>query len=92
MGLKDTIKSMYKMLEQMCHDLKKSEKGNKAASQRVRTKSIKLSKVSKQYRKESVLEEKNTKKKKPAKRTKKSTKKPAKRTAKRKTTKRKKRR
>ncbi|NGX44614.1 MAG: Histone H1-like protein HC1 [Candidatus Anoxychlamydiales bacterium] len=83
MALKDTIKSMHKYLECIAKDLKKADKGNKAASQRVRTCTIKLSKVSKTFRKESVSEERKTTKK---------TKKAAKRSAKRKVTKRKKRR
>lgn len=93
MGIKETIKSMYKALEKICHDLKKSEKGNKTASQRVRTATIKFAKLAKLYRKESVHDGRKSKKKKPSKKAKKSTKKPVKRkTAKRKTTKRKKRR
>lgn len=58
MTFKDIIKEMHNLLEHICQDLKKSEKGNKAASQRVRTRSIKLAKVAKKYRKESVSEEK----------------------------------
>jgi len=62
MGLKETIKEMHETIEHITKDLKKSEKGNKAASQRVRTKSIKLAKVAKKYRKESVCEEKKKRK------------------------------
>ncbi len=64
MSLKDTIRSMHGLLERISKDLKKSERGNKAASQRVRTASIKLAKIAKKYRKESVLEERKEKKKK----------------------------
>ncbi|NGX30212.1 MAG: Histone H1-like protein HC1 [Candidatus Anoxychlamydiales bacterium] len=85
MALKETLKSMHKYLECIAKDLKKAEKGNKAASQRVRTCTIKLAKVSKTFRKESVSEERKTTKRK-------TTKKTAKRSTKRKTTKRKKRR
>jgi hypothetical protein len=63
MGLKETINSMHSTLDQICRDLKKSERGNKAASQRVRTGSIKLAKVAKKYRKESVAEERKVKRK-----------------------------
>ncbi|NGX34878.1 MAG: Histone H1-like protein HC1 [Candidatus Anoxychlamydiales bacterium] len=88
MGLKDIVKSMYKYIECIAKDLKKAEKGNKAASQRVRTCTIKLAKVSKTFRKESVTEEIKSKKKK----TKKPVKRSAKKSTKRKATKRKKRR
>jgi len=64
MGLKETIKTMHSIIDRMVKDLKKSEKGNKAASQRARTGSIKLAKVAKSFRKESVIEEKKRKKKK----------------------------
>jgi len=94
MGLKDTIKSMHKTLDHICRDLKKSEKGNKAASQRVRTGSIKLAKVAKKYRKESVAEEKKFRKTSKKKTTKKKTtrRKPARKATKKKTTRRRKRR
>lgn len=54
MALKDTIKKMHEMLESMKKDLIKAEKDNRAASQRVRTGSIKFSKIAKIFRKESV--------------------------------------
>ncbi|MFA6119660.1 MAG: hypothetical protein WCT85_07030 [Parachlamydiales bacterium] len=63
MGLKDTIKSMNEHLEQILADLKKSERGNKAAAQRVRTHTIKFAKISKRYRQESIEDEKKMKKK-----------------------------
>lgn len=67
MALKDTIKSMRDLLEQISSDLPKAENGNKAASQRVRTGTVKLEKTAKKYRKESISSEKGTKgKKKPA--------------------------
>jgi len=58
MVLKDTIKIMSSQVEQICKDLKKVLKGNKAASQRVRTVSIKFSKTAKEFRKESIAQEK----------------------------------
>ena len=59
MALKDTIKQMHHLLAAISKDLVKAEnKKNKAASQRVRTGSIKLAKIAKAYRKESVKEEK----------------------------------
>ena len=57
MTLKDTCKHLRSLLEAVCSDLDKSEKGNKAASQRVRTGTIKLEKIAKLYRKESVKSE-----------------------------------
>lgn len=65
MALKDTVKKMQAMLEQIDKDLGKAcEKGNKAASQRVRTNTIKFAKLSKQYRKESIASERGGKKRK----------------------------
>ncbi len=58
MGLKETTTHMRNLLEEILHDLSKAQEGNKTASQRVRTNSIKLAKVSKAYRKESVAQEK----------------------------------
>ena len=45
----------------MTDDLQKAEGGNKAASQRVRTGTVRLEKVAKLYRKESIKTEKLTK-------------------------------
>ena len=69
MALKDTIKHMRDLLHHIVHDLEKADGGNKAASQRVRTGTVKLEKVAKHYRKESIKGEKVTKgtKKSPAK-------------------------
>ncbi len=66
MAIKDTMKTMRGMLEQLLKDLTKVERGNKAAAQRVRTGSIKLAKVAKMFRKESVAAEKKGAFKKPA--------------------------
>jgi hypothetical protein len=68
MALKDTVKSLRDLLNQVTHDLEKADKGNKAASQRVRTGTVKMEKIAKHYRKESIKNEKSTKSsKKPAK-------------------------
>lgn len=61
MALKETIKHMRDLLHNITHDLEKSDGGNKAASQRVRTGTVKLEKVAKLYRKESIKNEKTTK-------------------------------
>ncbi len=68
MSLKETFKEMHDLLAHITADLQKSEKGNKAASQRVRTGTVKLEKVAKLFRKESIsFEKKNKGQKKPAK-------------------------
>lgn len=62
MALAETIKSLHCLLDQIKDDLlKAAEKGNKAASQRVRTGTIRLEKIAKHYRKESVKAEKGQK-------------------------------
>ncbi|MBI5346505.1 MAG: hypothetical protein HZB76_05125 [Chlamydiae bacterium] len=63
MALKDTINIMQTILEKLSKDLQKSLKGNKAASQRVRTGTINLAKIAKVYRKESIKQIKKTVKK-----------------------------
>lgn len=84
MSLNDTMHSMEQLLTKLMHDLHKAAKGNKAASQRVRTGSIKFQKVAKHFRKESVHAEKTGgfKKKKATKA--KAAKKPARKVAKKK--------
>lgn len=68
MSLKDTFKQMRELLSNITQDLEKSENGNKAASQRVRTGTVKLEKTAKMFRKESISSEKKSKgQKKPAK-------------------------
>lgn len=70
MALSNTIKKMEAMLMDLAMDLRKaSEKGNKAASQRVRTGTIKSAKLAKQYRKESIIADKKSGKKRKAKKT-----------------------
>lgn len=62
MALKDTVQTMKKLLSDIGRDLEKGAAGNKAASQRVRVNTIKLEKIAKVYRKESVtVERKNGK-------------------------------
>jgi len=58
MALKDTMNKMNAMLCELCGDLEKAAEGNRAASQRVRTGSIKFAKMAKIYRKESIAAEK----------------------------------
>jgi hypothetical protein len=68
MSLKDTYKHLRDLLANITSDLEKSENGNKAASQRVRTGTVKLEKIAKMFRKESISSEKKTKgQKRPAK-------------------------
>lgn len=60
MSLHDTVKEMRELLNGISIDLEKGVNGNKAASQRVRTGTIKLEKSAKKYRKESIRAEKAT--------------------------------
>lgn len=62
MALKDNVKNLRELLAQITHDLEKADKGNKAASQRVRTGTVRLEKVAKVYRKESIRNEKTSSK------------------------------
>jgi len=64
MALKNTVKGIQDLLSSITSDLQKAENGNKAASQRVRTGTIKLEKIAKVYRKESISDEKKNKGKK----------------------------
>jgi hypothetical protein len=61
MALKETFKHLRDLLSHITADLEKADGGNKAASQRVRTGTVKLEKVAKLYRKESIANEKKTK-------------------------------
>jgi Histone H1-like protein Hc1 len=61
MSIKDTYKHLRELLSNITADLEKSENGNKAASQRVRTGTVKLEKIAKLFRKESISTEKKTK-------------------------------
>lgn len=67
MGLNETVKHMRELLGAICVDLEKAVNGNKAASQRVRTGTIKMEKIAKKYRKESINSEKQGGSKKQAK-------------------------
>jgi DNA-binding protein H-NS len=82
MALNDTVKNLRNLLSHITHDLEKAERGNKAASQRVRTGTVKLEKIAKLYRKESIKTERSFKGKKPAKKAAKPAKKPASKPAK----------
>lgn len=61
MALKETIKQLKDLISQISVDIEKADGGNKAASQRVRTATVKLEKTAKVYRKESIKNEKTTK-------------------------------
>jgi hypothetical protein len=67
MVFKDIVQNMRDILSRIQTDLNKAEGGNKAASQRVRTGTVKLEKVAKRYRKESIGAEKHIRSKRPAK-------------------------
>lgn len=66
MSLKETTRELKELLQDVSHDLEKAEGGNKAASQRVRTGTVKLEKLSKVYRKQSISSEKGPSAKKPS--------------------------
>lgn len=81
MALKETTANLRRLLLAITNDIEKADRGNKAASQRVRTNTVKLEKTAKLYRKESIsFEKKNKGVKKVAKKApiKKATAKPAK--------------
>lgn len=61
MALKDTTNHLRDLLANITADLEKAEGGNKAASQRVRTGTVRLEKVAKIYRKESIASERQPK-------------------------------
>src|SRR3984885_2083069 len=65
MALNNTVTQLKGLLAEITHDLEKGDRGNKAAAQRVRTGTVKLEKVAKLYRKESILHEKHIHKTKP---------------------------
>ncbi len=60
MSLKDTTKHLKDLLCNIASDLEKADGGNKAASQRVRTGTVKLEKIAKAFRKESISNERKT--------------------------------
>lgn len=57
--LQSTSKNLKNLLENITQDLSKADGGNKAAAQRVRTNTVRLEKIAKVYRKESINAEKN---------------------------------
>lgn len=61
MALKETTNKLNELLEGVQKDLEKGQRGNKAASQRVRVATIELAKLAKVYRKESIASEKRKK-------------------------------
>lgn len=58
MALADTMGKLENIIAGLAKDLQKVAKGNKSAAQRVRVGTIRLEKVGKQFRKESVNAEK----------------------------------
>lgn len=61
MDFKDTLQNLHFHLDQLMKDVSKVYTGNKAASQRVRTGTIKLEKIAKTFRKISLAIEKKGK-------------------------------
>lgn len=61
MALHSTVSHLKDLLNRISQDIGKAEGGNKAASQRVRTMTVKMEKIAKTYRKESIANEKSTK-------------------------------
>lgn len=61
MALTDTMGKLEDILTGLTKDLEKVARGNKSAAQRVRVGTIRLEKVGKQFRKESVHAEKSGK-------------------------------
>lgn len=58
MVLKETINALEALLIEVSRDLDKASRGNKSASQRVRTGTVKLEKIAKAFRRESLAESK----------------------------------
>ena len=57
MAISTTIKQLKQLLDGLTSDLDKAISGNKAASQRVRTGTIRLEKIARLFRKESLVAE-----------------------------------
>jgi hypothetical protein len=68
MSFNQTTDVLVDLLETILVDVPKMEKGNKTAAQRIRTNTVKLTKVSKEWRKLSLNSEKKKAKKKTSKR------------------------
>jgi len=79
MSLRETMNQMNHLLAAVTKDLMKVSNGNKLAAQRVRTGTVKLEKIAKVFRKESVAAEKSGQLKRKAKSRKKAVKKSRKR-------------
>lgn len=58
MGFKETVKKLKDLINVIQCDLKKADRGNKSAAQRVRNGTVRLQKLAKTYRKESLIDEK----------------------------------
>jgi len=63
MSLSETMGKLDHLLIGLAKDLSKVSRGNKSAAQRVRVGTLRLEKVGKQFRKESVIAMKKPKKK-----------------------------
>jgi hypothetical protein len=63
MALSETMGKLEHLLSSVTKDLMKVARGNKSAAQRVRVGTLRLEKVGKQFRKESVAAAKKPKKK-----------------------------
>ncbi len=57
MSFLETTEELVELLQSILEDVPKMLKGNKTAAQRIRTKTIKIAKVSKVWRKESLDQE-----------------------------------
>lgn len=68
MPLGETMKDLESLLDGLSQDLSKVHRGNRSAAQRVRVNTVKLEKVAKQFRRESLLAEKGSGLKKKSKR------------------------
>ena len=64
MALSYTVNELRELLKSLTQDLEKSAWGNMTAAQRVRTGTVRLEKIARVYRRESMLETKNNKTKK----------------------------
>ena len=58
MSYEKTTDNLVDLMENVLKDVPKALKGNKTAAQRIRTKTVELSKLSKEWRKLSLAEEK----------------------------------
>lgn len=57
MAFQKTTETLVELCEAVLHDIPKALKGNKSAGQRIRTGTIKIAKISKVWRKESLEQE-----------------------------------